>query len=155
MMKDRYVFPVWPGIPGLGSYSALEARPGSLRLIVPTSGSYGIHLLAIIGVVFGYFGALVMIASSSFYQQAAPWRYPNFSIVITAAIVAGFFALLIWEERSVFNWTIRLTSRHPRRFKPVHPVAIRPGRFFQQLTATIDGEEVLLRIEASRTKVLS
>ena len=109
-MKERYLFPVSAGIAGLEPYSALEAKRGFLRLIVPSSGSNGPHLLTIIGIVFGYFGAVVLIAGSPFYQQATPWRYPYFSIAITVAIVAGFFALLIWEERSVLNWTIRFTS---------------------------------------------
>jgi len=155
MMKHRYVFPVWAGIPGLDAYSVLESRIGSLRLLVPSSGSYWYHLLAIIGVAFGYLGAFVLIASSPFYQQAAPWRIPGFSLAIVLAIVAGFFAVLIWEERSAVNWTIRLTSRHPRRFKRVRPLTLRPGRFFQELTVMIDDEEVLLRIEGSRAKVLS
>src|SRR2546426_9717314 len=89
MMKHRYVFPVWPGIPGLDAYSVLESRIGSLRLLVPSSGSYGYHLLAIIGVAFGYLGALVLIASSPFQQQAAPWRIPCLSPSIVFAIVAG------------------------------------------------------------------
>jgi hypothetical protein len=86
-MKHRYVFPVWAGIPGLDAYSVLESRIWSLRLLVPSSGSYGYHLLAIIGVAFGYLGALVLIDSSPFYQQAAPWRIPGFSPAIVLAIV--------------------------------------------------------------------
>jgi len=155
MLKTRYVFPAWPGIPGLGPYSVLEARIGSLRLLVPSSGSDGLHLLAVIGVTFGYLGGLAVITSSSFYQEAAPWRIPGFSVGITLAIVVGFFALLIWEERSVLNWTLRVTSRHPRRFKLVQPLTIRPGRFFQELTAFIDDEKGLLRIEASSSKFTS
>ena len=154
-MKDRYVFPVSAGTPGLDPYSVLEAKTGSLRLIVPSSGFDGFHLLTIIGVVFGYFGAIVLVAGSPFYQQAAPWRYSYFSVVITVAIVAGFFALLIWEERSVVNWTIRFTSRHPLEIKVVQPLSVRPGRFFQELSAVIDGKEVTLRIEASPSRVAS
>lgn len=154
-MKDRYVFQVWPGIPGLGAYSVLEARIGSLRLLVPSSGSYGYHLLAIIGVTFGYLGAFDLIVASPFYQQAAPWRIPGFSAAIVLAMVVGFFVVLFWEERSVVNWTVRLTSRHPRRFKQVRPLSLRPGRFFQELMVMIDDEEVLLRIEGSRAKVVS
>jgi hypothetical protein len=154
-MRTRYVFPASPGIPVLDPYSVLEARIGSLRLLVPSSGSYGLHLLAIISVVFGYFGAVTLIAGSPFYQEAAPWRIPGFNIAITLAIVVGFFAVLIWEERSIVNWTIGITSRHPRRFKQVHPLTVRPGRFFQELIATIDDKEVKLHIETSSKKLLS
>jgi len=154
-MRTRYVFPASPGIPGLDPYEVLEARIGSLRLLVPSSGSYGLHLLAIISVVFGYFGAVTLIASSPFYQEAAPWRIPGFNIAITLAIVVGFFAVLIWEERSILNLTIRITSRHPRRFKQVHPLTVRPGRFFQELIANIDDQEVKLHIETSSKQLLS
>jgi hypothetical protein len=154
-MKHRYVFPVYPGIPGLDAYSVLEVRIGSMRLLVPSSGSYGYHLLAIIGVVFGYLGAFDLIVGSPFYQQAAPWRIPGFSAAILISMVAGFFAVLMWEERSVVNWTVRLTSRHPRRFKQVRPLTLRPGRIFQELTVTVDDSEVLLRIEGSRANVIS
>jgi len=155
MMKTRYVFSASPRTPVLDPYSVLEARIGSMRLLVPSSGAYGLHLLAIIGVVFGYFGAIALIASSPFYQEAAPWQIPGFNIVIGLAIVMGFFAVLIWEERSILNWTIRITSRHPRRFKQVHPLTIRPGRFFQELIVTIDDQGVTLHIETSSKMLLS
>ena len=63
--------------------------------------------------------------------------------------------MLIWEERSILNWTIRITSRHPRKFKQVHPLTVRPGRFLQELIATIDDKEVKLQIETSSKKLLS
>ena len=154
-MKDRYVFPVSEGPSWLEPYSVLAAKTGSLRLIVPSSGFDVFHILTIIGVVFGYFGAIVLIAGSPFYQQAAPWRYQYFNVAITIGIVAGAFALLIWEERSVLKWTIRFTSRHPRGIKMVQPVAVRPGRSFQELSAVIDGKEVTLRIEASQSRFAS
>lgn len=133
----------------------MEAKRGDLRLIIPTSGSYGFHLLTIIGVAFGYLAAFDLIVGSPFYQQATPWRIPGFSAGVVLAMVAGFFVALFWEERSVVNWTILLTSRHPRRFKQVQPLTLRPGRFFQELMVMIDDEEVLLRIEGSRAKVIS
>jgi len=88
-------------------------------------------------------------------QSVTPWRVPGFNIAITLAIVVGFFAVLIWEERSILNWTIRITSRHPRKFKQVHPLTVRPGRFLQELIATIDDKEVKLQIETSSKKLLS
>jgi hypothetical protein len=154
-MKHRYVFPAYARVPGLDPYCVLEARIGSMRLLVPSSGPYGFQLLVIFGISLGYLGAFDLIASSPFYQKAAPWRIPGFSIGIVLAMVVGFFALLVWEERNVYNWTIRLTSRHPRRFKQIQPLTLRPSRFFQELVAVIDDDEVLLRIEASYRKVFS
>jgi len=154
-VKTRYLFPVWPGAPYLSAYSLLEARIGSLRLLVSSSSGYGLHLLAIIIVVFGYLGSLILIASSPFYQQAAPWRYSGFTTAFLLVFLIGFFALLFWEEHSIPNWTMRLTSRNPRRHKQVRPIAIRPGLIFQELYALIDEQEVLLRIEGSHKHVLN
>jgi len=146
---------VWSGAPYLGAYSVLEARIGSLRLLVPSSGSYVLHLLAIIAVALGYPGVLITIASTPLYQQAALWRYPGFNIAIVLAFVIGFFILLFWEEHSIPKWTIWLTSHNPRRHKQVQAIAIRPGLIFQELYAAIDNQEVLLRIEGSHKSVLN
>ncbi len=152
-LKIRYLFQVWHGIPGLSSYSVLEARIGSLRLLAPSSQSQGLHILAILTAAFGYIAGFVLIVSSSYYQSAKPWQSESVPFAILLAFAVGFFMLLAWEEHSFPYWSLRLASRHPRSFKPVQAHALKPGRFFQEIYALVDGQETILRVEGSPKNV--
>lgn len=154
-LRKRYVFPASRGRPPFGVPSAfltafLVASRGSLRLVTPTTASYGVMLVIIVGVAFGAIGAMILFVHLMILWGVGPWTDPWHQAAFGIGFVVGFILLLILGQMKAYSVALRMTAARARRWKPVEVRDIHFGRIVHRIDGMTTGERVEIFVEGSR-----